>query len=175
MNENEQARIADMAHSLRPDWPVASLRTLLARHELANKSRRDVAVALAWVACETETTTPARVIESGPWWRAANVETPDRTIRRPPQKAEECGVHEGEWAYSCRCCASDRKAARELAANGPRLTEDEARARIREAIEAARARHLSPPPTEIRDAIAEKPTTWPARAEHREPLERGDG
>lgn len=28
-----------------------------------------------------------------------------------------------------------------------------------------RTRHLSPPPTEIRDAIAEKPTTWPARVE----------
>jgi hypothetical protein len=41
-------------------------------------------------------------------------------------------------------------------------------------VEAARARHLSPPPTEIRDAIAEKPTTWPARDEDREPLNRGD-
>lgn len=116
MNENEAARIAAMAHALRPDWPVASLRTLLARHELATKSRRDVAVALAWVACETETTTPARVIESGPWWRAANVEHPDRTIRRPPMKHEECPQHVGEFRDLCRCCVSERKAAREEAA-----------------------------------------------------------
>lgn len=137
MNENEQARIAAMGHALRPDWPVASLRTLLARHELANKSRRDVAVALAWVACEAETTTPARVIESGPWWRAANIEHPDRTIRRPPQKTEECANHEGEYHDSCRCCASERRTARELAENGPRLSVVEAQAMAREAVKAA--------------------------------------
>jgi hypothetical protein len=120
-----------------PTWPVASLRTLLARHELANKSRRDVAVALAWVACEAETTTPARVIESGPWWRAANVEHPDRTIRRPPMKSEECRTHPGEYRDFCRCCVSDRKAARDEAENGPRLTRDEAIAAVRAAVNSA--------------------------------------
>jgi hypothetical protein len=137
MNETEQARIAAMAHSLRPDWPVASLRTLLARHELANKSRRDVAVALAWVACEAETTTPARVIESGPWWRAANIEHPDRTIRRPPQKSEECANHPGEWRDFCRCCASERRTARELAENGPRLSREDAIKAAREGVRVA--------------------------------------
>ncbi len=135
MNDNEAARIADMAHALRPDWPVASLRTLLARHELASKSRRDVAVALAWVACESETTTPARVIESGPWWRAANVEHPDRTIRRPPQKHEECAIHVGEWRDFCRACVADRKAAAEddAAPTSGRWTPERIRADVRAA------------------------------------------
>ncbi len=65
MNENETDRIAAMGNALRPDWPVASLRALLRRPTLANKTRRDMAVALAWVACESETKTPARVAEAG--------------------------------------------------------------------------------------------------------------
>jgi hypothetical protein len=74
MNENEADRIAAMAHALRPDWPLASLRTLLQRPEMASRTRRDVAVALAWVACESATKTPARVLEAGPWWQATNAD-----------------------------------------------------------------------------------------------------
>lgn len=74
MNENEIDRIAAMANALRPDWPVASLRSLLARPDLAARTRRDVAVALAWVACESTTKTPARVLEAGPWWLATNAD-----------------------------------------------------------------------------------------------------
>src|SRR5690349_10108331 len=73
MNENEIERIAAAINSLRPDWPTASLRTLIA-DKLNNRTRRDVAVALAWVACESTTKTPARVLEAGPWWQAANAE-----------------------------------------------------------------------------------------------------
>jgi hypothetical protein len=74
MNENEAQRIAAAVHSLRPDWPLASLLTLLQRPQLAKSARRDVAVALTWVACESETQTPARVLESGPWWTAVGAE-----------------------------------------------------------------------------------------------------
>ena len=73
MNEHEAERIAAAMHALRPDWPVSSLLTLI-RKKLIDRPRRDVTVALAWVACEAGTATPARVLESGPWWRAAGVE-----------------------------------------------------------------------------------------------------
>lgn len=73
MNNHEIDRIAASMHQLRPDWPVASLRTLIT-NKLGDRPRRDVAVALAWVACEPTTTTPARVLETGPWWKAAGVE-----------------------------------------------------------------------------------------------------
>jgi hypothetical protein len=73
MNEHEIQRIAAAMHELRPDWPAASIRTVIAKN-LADKPRRDVCVALAWVACETNSATPARVMESGPWWRAAAVD-----------------------------------------------------------------------------------------------------
>jgi len=73
MNEHEATRIAAAIHELRPDWPASSLKTLILKH-LANKPRRDVTVALGWVACEANTATPARVLEAGPWWRAAGIE-----------------------------------------------------------------------------------------------------
>lgn len=77
MNENERDRIAGAISILRPDWPAASIRTLLDRPMLRDRPRRDVAVALAWVACESKSQTPARVLESGPWWQAAGIEGTD--------------------------------------------------------------------------------------------------
>lgn len=77
MNDNERDRIADAINRLRPDWPVPSLRTLLDRPQIKNRPRRDVAVALTWVACESTSQTPARVLEAGPWWQAAGVEGVD--------------------------------------------------------------------------------------------------
>ncbi|MCL2611961.1 MAG: hypothetical protein FWD95_01875 [Nocardioidaceae bacterium] len=83
MNEIEKTRIAAAINQLRPDWPAASLRSLLDRPTISERPRRDVAVALAWVACESTSATPARVLESGPWWQAVAVEG-DTTGRREP-------------------------------------------------------------------------------------------
>lgn len=107
MNEAERDRIAHAINVARPDWPVASLRSLLARPELSSKPRRDAFVALAWVAAEVESVTPARVLENGPWWRAAAVEAPGGITRYPPRKDQECATHAGEWAENCRICAFD--------------------------------------------------------------------
>lgn len=106
MNENDISRIAAAISDLRPDWPAASLRTLLKSPELKNRPRRDVAVALAWVACESETQTPKRVLESGPWWRAASVEIPT-SAARPPKADEACPIHGGHRG-NCPGCAADR-------------------------------------------------------------------
>lgn len=99
MNENEIDRIAAAISQLRPDWPAASIATLIHRHpDLAARPRRDVAVALAWVACQAETATPARVLEAGPWWRATNAE--DSTARRDvvprDQRCRICGYRYAE-------------------------------------------------------------------------------
>lgn len=106
MNENEISRIAAAISDLRPDWPAASIRTLLKSPELKNKPRRDVAVALTWVACEADTKTPKRVLEAGPWWRAAAVEAP-ATANRPPKADEACPTH-GGYRDNCPGCAADR-------------------------------------------------------------------
>jgi hypothetical protein len=88
MNEHEAERIAAAMHHLRPDWPAASLRTLINKN-LINRPRRDVAVALAWVACEAATATPARVLEAGPWWKAAGIEG-TTAHRDNPSREDRC-------------------------------------------------------------------------------------
>lgn len=78
----ELERLAAAAHALRPDWPLQSLLTRLTRHH-AHTAYRDLAVALAWVATDPDTKTPARLTEDGPWWHATT--TPDVT-RTPPRR-----------------------------------------------------------------------------------------
>ena len=100
MNDHEAQRLAAAAHELRPDWPVSSVLTLI-RKNLINKPRRDVSVALAWIACESNTATPARVLEAGPWWRAAGVEG-SGTTRNILSNTERCSV----CSYSKDVCQS---------------------------------------------------------------------
>jgi len=99
MNDHEIERIADAMNRLRPDWPVRSLRTLLSKPALATRARRDVTVALAWVACESGTATPARVLENGPWWRAAAVE--GALVNRHPKPADACHTCGREFTPNC--------------------------------------------------------------------------
>ena len=100
MTPGEIDRIAAAINMLRPDWPAASLRTLLARQELVHRPRRDVAVALAWVACESATLTPARVLEAGPWWRAAVAD--EARTPTPPRRDESC-LTCGKRLDACIC------------------------------------------------------------------------
>lgn len=104
MNDHEKTRIAAAINQLRPDWPAASLRSLLDRPAISNRPRRDVAVALAWIACETTTQTPARVLESGPWWKAAHIEGSGAG------GPKFHGWSEGDPRNVCGICGYDRAA-----------------------------------------------------------------
>ncbi len=95
MNEHEAERVAHAINALRPDWPTASVLTFI-KTKLIDRPRRDVAVALVWVACESSSEKPARVLESGPWWKAASVDgesTASRLADRGPW-CKNCGVGE---------------------------------------------------------------------------------
>jgi hypothetical protein len=89
MNEHEIERISAAMHALRPDWPMASLKTFIAKN-LADRPRRDVTVALAWIACESATATPKRVLEAGPWWRATAVDGSSAPRNVWPDDAHRC-------------------------------------------------------------------------------------
>ena len=65
------ARIAAAVNVLRPDWPTASVQTLLERDH-AYRPAHDLAVAAVWVATDPASKTPARLSEPGPWWAALN-------------------------------------------------------------------------------------------------------
>jgi hypothetical protein len=99
MMPHERDRIADAIARLRPDWPAAQLRTLITEH-LLDRPRRDVAVALAWIACEPNTSTPYRVLEAGPWWKAAGAEGSAQT-RQPFDRGTFC-AHCDLPASECR-------------------------------------------------------------------------
>jgi hypothetical protein len=93
MNDHDIDRLACALNVLRPDWPAKSIRTLLARPQLAGRPLRDVAVAMAWVACEPATSNPGRVLEAGPWWRAVAVEGDSVRLEHlaPQDRCKTCG------------------------------------------------------------------------------------
>lgn len=100
MNDHDLDRVAAAMNLLRPDWPAKSIRTLLAKR-LADRPLRDVVVALAWVACEPASSTPARVLEAGPWWRAAAVDGGQVHVRDVAPVGSRCTTC-GLVAEECR-------------------------------------------------------------------------
>lgn len=130
LSDNEIGRLAGAINALRPDWPIASLATLI-RTKLAHRPRRDIAVALAWVACESASDKPARVLEAGPWWKAVAVD--GKAFNGPPRREEDCPKHPGHWAQRCTACAADALAGDASTFNPRRTPADP------EALAAARA------------------------------------
>ena len=115
MNDTEIQRIAAAMNAARPDWPASSVATLI-RTKLANRPRRDVFVALAWVASEADSKTPARVLESGPWWRAAAAE---ESASGHHHIATVYGSSDGDPREVCAECAMHRsECERRAATNG---------------------------------------------------------
>lgn len=112
---NELERLASAANAMRPDWPTRSVLTVLTRDH-ASRPYRDLAVALAWVAADPHTKTPARLSESGPWWAATEGGEPTRL---PPRHipCDEPG-HTGTdlRCPECRASTSDRETIRAIRA-----------------------------------------------------------
>jgi acyl-CoA synthetase (NDP forming) len=113
MTKIELHRLAGAIATLRPDWAPQSLQTFLERN-LANRAYRDVALALAYVAVDPDTATPARVLEPGPWWSAAatrDVPTARNICLTHPLSAIRTDPHTGE--QTCAGCHADQLAADE--------------------------------------------------------------
>lgn len=108
LTDLEASRIADAVAALRPDWPARSVRTLVAGR-LRDRAYADVAVALTVVACDPASTTPARVLEVGPWWTATTANRPGAATYRPGPEGDPCPRpgHEHERASSCRACRAE--------------------------------------------------------------------
>ena len=102
MNTHEIERIAAAMNHLRPDWPIRQLKTLLTDARITDRPRRDVTVALAWVACESGTANPYRVLEAGPWWRAAAVDGAAKSPNKVPADRR------------CSTCSLDQSRCRQI-------------------------------------------------------------
>lgn len=114
IEKTDAERIAAAIHALRPDWPAASVLTLIGKH-YQHRPVRDIAVALTWIACDPNSRTPGRITEDGPWWTAAGAWKPgQQTEPTPatPRAHETCTVdgHSG-WAGNCAQCRADLLAA----------------------------------------------------------------
>lgn len=101
MRQHEAERIAAAINVARPDWPTKQLLTLLSDDRINKRPRRDIFVALAWIAAEPESTAPYRVLESGPWWAAAAAEhvrsaTEEPEVIAPEHKCAICSMHRVE-------------------------------------------------------------------------------
>lgn len=137
----ELARIAALANALRPEWPIRSVLTYLEQNHTA-RAYRDLAVAMAHVACDPATQTPRRLSESGPWWRTTG--EPTMTAIPGPHDTH-CQVygHEG-YRLPCAGCRSEALAAApaQLAAPVPAVTERDATQAA--AVRAALHNHRTP-------------------------------
>ncbi len=93
MNDHEIERIAAAMNMLRPDWPKAQLKTLLKDERITDRPRRDVSVALAWVACEPNCRGWVALV--GIAWNTDTTCMPYRTVDRsaPDKKSmvRSCG------------------------------------------------------------------------------------
>ena len=83
MNQTDIQRLAAATNALRPDWPTRSLITFLANN-LGERANLDATVAMAWIAADPQTRTPARVLEAGPWWQATRPAASETGAPQPP-------------------------------------------------------------------------------------------
>ena len=100
-SDTELERLAAMGNALRPEWPTKSLLTHL-RNQHAARAYRDLAVALAYIATDPKTLTPARLAENGPWWRTTEEQTRTPVGRRIP-----CPFHDDQPASRCTTCRDE--------------------------------------------------------------------
>lgn len=100
-SETEIERLAAATNQIRPDWPVQSLRTHLRNHH-EHRAYRDLAVALAYIATDPMTQTPARLKESGPWWRLT-----EEQARTPVGRTIPCPEHDDQPASRCTRCREE--------------------------------------------------------------------
>lgn len=113
LTDTEASRIADAIAAVRPDWPARSLRQFVAAR-LRDRAFADVLVALAVVAADPASETPARVLEPGPWWLATRANRPtDATFVPGPGDDPACPLpgHEHERQAACRLCRAEHLAA----------------------------------------------------------------
>src|ERR1035437_5900042 len=104
--DNEIQRLAAMGKPIPPGGPLKFLLTLISR-EPPTKPYPDLAVALAWIATDAQTKTPARLSEAGPWWTATSM----TEGAGPGQSRMQCAVHGEHHAGHCVEC---------VAAGGPK-------------------------------------------------------
>lgn len=108
MTPAEIERLARMTASIRPDWPVQSLKTMLTNftHSQPHRSYPDTAHALLTIALDPATKNPGRLAETGPWWQTRPGTEPRRPITTGPDATfcDRCRgvIAPGETGHTCQ-------------------------------------------------------------------------
>jgi len=101
ITDQQKRAVAYLLHEIRPDWPVASLVSLIDKHRDV-PSLGALTIAATTKAMERTCQTPAPIFHPGPHWpEAARAHLP----KSPP-----CEDHIGQDAHTCRSCWADVKA-----------------------------------------------------------------
>jgi len=113
LDDRELTRLADMAAALRPDWHPRSTTAYLRRSQ-RHRGYADVGLALAFVALDPASDTPARLEQPGPWWQATRLHAAPPPPVGPGRGIPACRLpgHEHEPAHACRACRSERISSR---------------------------------------------------------------
>ena len=104
--KDEIDRLAKSINVLRPEWPIPSLVTYIARSH-TNRPYQDLAIALTAVAVDPRSQTPKRVEEAGPWWKAAQTVFAATTAPQVGPGRDRCTVY-GHESYPARTCPGCR-------------------------------------------------------------------
>lgn len=100
VTEQQARAVAFLLHEIRPDWGVASLLSLIGKHQPQDLGA--LTIAAVTKALEPTCQTPAPIFHPGPHWPVK--------ARAALPKPEPCPDHIGEAAHNCRCCHADVKA-----------------------------------------------------------------
>jgi hypothetical protein len=101
ITDQQKRAVAYLLHEILPDWPVASLVSLIDKHSDV-PSLGALTIAATTKAMEATCQTPAPIFHPGPHWPEA--------ARRQLPKPPPCEDHIGQDAHTCRSCWADVKA-----------------------------------------------------------------
>lgn len=105
LTDVEVSRLADAIHAARPDWPARSNRAFISA-KMRGYAFADAFVALAVVAADPASETPARVLEPGPWWLATRANRPGGAT--PTPATPTCPIHPDQPPGSKACPDCER-------------------------------------------------------------------
>lgn len=95
LTRQETERLAQAVNALRPDWPTASLVTFIWKRN--ERPLLDLSVELTWVAQLTDSKSPARIDQDGPWKKATIGSTGQVYRQIGRDECIICGFSDG-WA-----------------------------------------------------------------------------
>lgn len=93
LTQADAERIAHATHSMRPTWDVPQIMAVLADERIrVQRHPQDAAAALAWLAMDSDTREPTRLLSGGAWWGTATAAGQRAGVRIREVKDDDCDL-----------------------------------------------------------------------------------